>query len=108
MGRGLRRLVLRNAANILTYGKRDRRWCQGNFQHFWLIFGDGVRFGHRLYFANGILAYTSGPLLRLPMTLGLAQGLRHHRQQPVFRVLASRCRSREVTAARQHRPTHSW
>lgn len=63
-------------ANILTYGKRDRRWCQGNFQHFWLIFGDGMRFGHRLYFANGILAYTSGPLLLLLMTLGLVQGLR--------------------------------
>jgi len=59
-----------------TPGKRDRRWCQGNFQHFWLIFGDGVRFGHRLYFANGILAYTSGPLLLLLMTLGLVQGLR--------------------------------
>jgi membrane glycosyltransferase len=63
-------------ANILSYGRRDRRWCQGNFQHFWLIFGGGVRFGHRLYFANGILAYTSGPLLLLLMTLGLVQGLR--------------------------------
>lgn len=63
-------------ANILSYGRRDRRWCQGNFQHFWLIFGDGMRFGHRLYFANGILAYTSGPLLLLLMTLGLVQGLR--------------------------------
>ena len=30
----------------------------------------------RLYFANGILAYTSGPLLLLLMTLGLVQGLR--------------------------------
>lgn len=63
-------------ANILTYGKRDRRWCQGNFQHFWLIFGEGARFGHRLYFANGILAYTSGPLLLSLMTFGLVQGLR--------------------------------
>jgi membrane glycosyltransferase len=37
-------------ANILTYGRRDRRWCQGNLQHFWLIFGDGMKLAHRLYF----------------------------------------------------------
>jgi membrane glycosyltransferase len=63
-------------ANILTYGQRDRRWCQGNFQHFWLIFGDRMRFGHRLYFANGIMAYAAGPLLLLLVALGFIQGLR--------------------------------
>lgn len=63
-------------ANILTYGQRDRRWCQGNFQHFWLIFGDRMRFGHRLYFANGIMAYAAGPLLLLLVILGFIQGLR--------------------------------
>jgi membrane glycosyltransferase len=63
-------------ANILTYGQRDRRWCQGNFQHFWLIFGDRMRFGHRLYFANGIMAYAAGPLLLLLVLIGFVQGLR--------------------------------
>jgi len=63
-------------ANILTYARRDRRWCQGNFQHFWLIFGDRMRFAHRLYFANGIMAYLSGPLLLILLALGFVQGLR--------------------------------
>ena len=28
-------------ANILTYGQRDRRWCQGNFQHYRFILAPG-------------------------------------------------------------------
>ena len=63
-------------ANVLTYAQRDRRWCQGNFQHFWLIFGKGIRWGHRFYFANGIMAYASSPLLLLLLILGSIQGLR--------------------------------
>jgi len=62
-------------ANVLTYAQRDRRWCQGNFQHFWLIFGDGIRWGHRFYFANGIMAYASSPLLLLLLVIGSIQGL---------------------------------
>jgi len=59
--------------NILAYGRRDRRWCQGNFQHYRFILAPGIRFGHRLYFANGIFAYLAGPLLLLLIVLGLAQ-----------------------------------
>ena len=55
--------------NILAYGRRDRRWCQGNFQHFPFIFRPGMKFGHRLYFANGIFAYLAGPLLLVLMLL---------------------------------------
>lgn len=63
-------------ANVLSYAQRDRRWCQGNFQHFWLIFGDRIRWGHRFYFANGIMAYASSVLLLALLTLGSVQGLR--------------------------------
>ena len=63
-------------ANLLTYGKRDRRWCQGNFQHFWLIFGDGMKAAHRFYFALGIIAYSVAPMFLLLMGLGFVQGLR--------------------------------
>ena len=55
--------------NILAYGTRDRRWCQGNVQHFPFIFWPGMKFGHRLYFANGIFAYLAGPLLLVLMFL---------------------------------------
>src|SRR5208282_3969201 len=60
-------------ANILTYGQRDRRWCQGNFQHYRFILAPGIRFGHRLYFANGIFSYLASPLLLLLILLGLLQ-----------------------------------
>lgn len=60
-------------ATLLSYGKRDRRWCQGNFQHFWLIFGDRMKLGHRMYFANGIWSYCAGPLLLVLACLGSAQ-----------------------------------
>jgi membrane glycosyltransferase len=59
--------------NILAYGRRDRRWCQGNFQHYRFILASGIRFGHRLYFANGIFAYLASPLLLLLIVLGLVQ-----------------------------------
>jgi membrane glycosyltransferase len=60
-------------ANILTYGQRDRRWCQGNFQHYRFILAPGIRFGHRMYFANGIFSYLASPLLLLLILLGLTQ-----------------------------------
>lgn len=38
---------------------RDRRWCQGNLQHAWLLFARGFSGINRLHFLNGILAYLS-------------------------------------------------
>lgn len=80
-------------ANIQTYGQRDRRWCQGNFQHFWLALGDGMRFGHRFHLAHGILGYLAGPFLLLTVVFGFVQGLRGRfndnsgRTVPVFLCL---------------------
>jgi membrane glycosyltransferase len=42
--------------------KRDRRWCQGNMQHFWLLFAKGWHFMSRINFLHGILSYTSSLL----------------------------------------------
>jgi membrane glycosyltransferase len=39
--------------------KRDRRWCQGNLQHLRLMFGQGIRAGHRAIFLMGIMTYIS-------------------------------------------------
>jgi membrane glycosyltransferase len=44
---------------LLDELKRDRRWCQGNLQHLRLLFGDGIRPGHRAIMAMGVVAYTS-------------------------------------------------
>jgi len=45
--------------SLLDELKRDRRWCQGNLQHLRLLFGEGIRFGHRAIMAMGIMAYAS-------------------------------------------------
>ncbi len=42
--------------------KRDRRWCQGNMQHFWLLFAKGWHPMSRINFFHGILSYASSLL----------------------------------------------
>jgi membrane glycosyltransferase len=44
---------------LLDELKRDRRWCQGNLQHLFLLCGDGIRAGHRAIMAMGVVAYAS-------------------------------------------------
>ncbi|AJE48041.1 glucans biosynthesis glucosyltransferase MdoH [Celeribacter indicus] len=43
--------------NILSYAKRDRRWCQGNLQHSRLLLGPGFAGWSRFVFLQGIFAY---------------------------------------------------
>ena len=47
---------------VMDMLKRDRRWCQGNMQHFWLLFAKGWHPMSRLNFFHGILSY-AGSLL---------------------------------------------
>ncbi len=37
--------------------ERDRRWCQGNLQHAWLLFARGFSRVSRIHLINGILSY---------------------------------------------------
>lgn len=42
---------------------RDKRWAKGNMQHLWIMLrGRRLRFGHRMAFLNGIMAYLASPL----------------------------------------------
>ncbi|HEY9039047.1 MAG TPA: glucans biosynthesis glucosyltransferase MdoH [Roseovarius sp.] len=43
--------------NIISYAKRDRRWCQGNLQHIRLLFAPGLKAWSRFIFLQGIFAY---------------------------------------------------
>jgi membrane glycosyltransferase len=43
--------------NILSYAKRDRRWCQGNLQHSRLLLAPGLAAWSRFVFLQGIFAY---------------------------------------------------
>lgn len=46
-------------SNAIDHAKRDRRWCQGNLQHAWLLGMPGLRFLSRLHLLIGITSYAA-------------------------------------------------
>ena len=42
--------------------KRDKRWCNGNLQHFWFLLGGGIRTTNRIHILLGIMSYFSSLL----------------------------------------------
>lgn len=42
--------------------KRDRRWCQGNLQHFWLLFSPAWKGLSRMNLAGGVMNYLTSPI----------------------------------------------
>ena len=48
--------------NLIEHARRDRRWCQGNLQHWRLLFARGLHVMSRMTFLIGIMSYFSGPL----------------------------------------------
>lgn len=57
--------------NLTDSLKRDRRWCQGNLQHFWFLFAPNTYLTNRIHILFGLLAYLSAPLLVLFIVLSL-------------------------------------
>ena len=47
---------------LIDSAKRDRRWCQGNMQHTWLLTARGFRAANRFHLLMGVMAYLSSPL----------------------------------------------
>ena len=47
---------------LIDHLKRDRRWCQGNLQHLWLIFARKLPFAARVQLFMGIMAYLACPI----------------------------------------------
>lgn len=54
---------------LIDSAKRDRRWCQGNMQHSWLLFAKGFRPVNRFHLFMGVMAYVSSPLWLLFLLL---------------------------------------
>ncbi len=54
---------------LIDSAKRDRRWCQGNMQHAWLIAVRGFRPANRIHLLMGVMAYVSSPLWLLFLVL---------------------------------------
>jgi len=47
---------------MIDSAKRDRRWCQGNLQHTWLLTARGFRPANRFHMLMGVMGYGSSPL----------------------------------------------
>jgi membrane glycosyltransferase len=54
---------------LVESAKRDRRWCQGNLQHAWLLTARGFRPANRFHLLLGVMAYVSSPLWLLFLIL---------------------------------------
>src|SRR5688572_1738891 len=54
---------------LIDSAKRDRRWCQGNMQHAWLLTARGFRPANRFHLLMGVMGYVSSPLWLLFMVL---------------------------------------
>jgi membrane glycosyltransferase len=54
---------------LIDAAKRDRRWCQGNMQHAWLLTARGFRPANRFHLLMGVMGYVSSPLWLLFMVL---------------------------------------
>lgn len=55
---------------LIDYARRDRRWSQGNLQHFWLLFAHGLHGISRVHLSLGIFAYVSSLLWLVSLLLG--------------------------------------
>lgn len=56
------------------YVARDRRWCQGNFQHLRVAVARGLRPMSRLHLLLGVAAYLAGPAWLVFLLLGMGLG----------------------------------
>lgn len=58
---------------LIDSAKRDRRWCQGNLQHTWLLTARGFRPANRFHLIMGVMGYVSSPLWLLFLVLSTIQ-----------------------------------
>jgi len=72
-------------SNIVDYAIRDRRWVQGNIQH-WLLNVKGLKMANRLHFLFGAFAYISSLILFCMLALGTADALIRATSVPEFFV----------------------
>ena len=55
---------------LIDFAKRDRRWCQGNMQHTWLLFARGFHGASRMHLFMGIMAYASSLFWLASLVIG--------------------------------------
>jgi membrane glycosyltransferase len=60
---------------VVEHLKRDRRWCQGNLQHWPLALARGFKPVTRFHFLHGIFSFLASPLLVVVLLLGFVKNL---------------------------------
>ncbi len=63
---------------------RDRRWCQGNFQHKAFVFAKGFHFATRLHLISGIMSYLSAIFWFMLIAVGFALAVQAHVVRPEY------------------------
>ncbi|GAJ28244.1 glucans biosynthesis glucosyltransferase MdoH [Acidomonas methanolica] len=63
---------------------RDRRWCQGNLQHYKVLPTRGMAWVSRLHMLMGIGSYITSPLWLLFLLCGIAISLQSHFYRPEY------------------------
>lgn len=62
-------------ADLRSFHKRDRRWCQGNLQHLRLLFDRGLDPASRVHLASGVQSYLASPIWLVLVLLFLLSGM---------------------------------
>ncbi|GEN13744.1 glucans biosynthesis glucosyltransferase H [Neoasaia chiangmaiensis] len=63
---------------------RDRRWCQGNLQHYKLLLTRSMAWVSRLHMLMGIGSYITSPLWLLFLLFGILISLQSHFYRPEY------------------------
>ncbi|MEK7675915.1 MAG: glycosyltransferase family 2 protein, partial [Verrucomicrobiota bacterium] len=63
-------------SNVIGYGKRDQRWCTGDFLNSALILAPGFRAGQRVWLAYAMSSYSISLVLLAMMLIGFALAAR--------------------------------
>jgi membrane glycosyltransferase len=69
---------------LVDMAVRDRRWCQGNLQHFKVLGARGLHWVSRIHLLTGIMSYLASPLWLLLIVAGLALALQAHFIRPEY------------------------
>lgn len=70
--------------SLIDISVRDRRWCQGNLQHIFVLPARGLHWVSRIHLLTGIGSYLASPLWLLLILAGLVLSLQAHFIRPEY------------------------
>jgi membrane glycosyltransferase len=69
---------------LIDLAIRDRRWCQGNLQHSWVMLASGLKLASRQHLATGIMSYLASPIWMAQLLVGIVLVLQAHYVRPEY------------------------